>query len=61
MIHLGFEVRKEPIEQPIEDAGGEEGVDVADGEAEHEVISSVAVNDVQKERKNSQVLSTDAD
>ncbi len=32
MVHDGLGVREEAIEAPVEDAGGDEGVDVADVE-----------------------------
>jgi len=33
VVHLALMVREEVHEAPIENAGGDEGVDVADGEA----------------------------
>jgi hypothetical protein len=33
VVHDGVRVREEAVEAPVEEAGGDEGVDVADGEA----------------------------
>jgi hypothetical protein len=33
VVHDGLGVREEAVEGPVEEAGGDEGVDVADGEA----------------------------
>lgn len=32
MVHLGFHMWEEPIKAPVEDASGNKGVDVTDGE-----------------------------
>lgn len=57
MVHNGFSVREESIEEPVEDTSGEEGVDVTDSEPAQVENISMFTNSYEK-RDGLQVLTT---